>query len=99
MKKTRIESYYELFFRWQRSGLSKAAFADREGIPKVSFYYWAKKFETTKTDSQDSKSGFSRIELAETTSQVAVARINYPSGISVELFGSVDTDRIKALLF
>ncbi|MDO8965066.1 hypothetical protein [Algoriphagus sp.] len=98
MKKTSIETYYELFYRWQRSGLSKSAFAHREGISKVSFYYWAKKFET-KTDSPGSQAGFSRIELAESTSQVAVARINYPNGISVELFGSVDPERIKALLF
>jgi transposase len=98
MKKTSIETYYELFYRWQRSGLSKAAFADREGISKVSFYSWCKKFET-KTDSQDASTGFSRIELADGTLQVAVARINYPSGISVELFGPLDPDRIKALLF
>ncbi|SDA89050.1 hypothetical protein SAMN03080617_03140, partial [Algoriphagus alkaliphilus] len=43
MKKTSIETYYELFYRWQRSGLSKAAFADREGISKVSFYSLCKK--------------------------------------------------------
>jgi len=98
MKKTSIEIYYELFYRWQLSGLSKAAFADREGISKVSFYSWCKKFET-KTDSQDASAGFTRIELAESPSQLAVARISYPSGISVELFGSVDTDWIKALIF
>jgi transposase len=98
MKKRSIETYYELFYRWQRSGLSKAAFADREGISKVSFYSWCKKFET-KTDSQDAPTGFTRIELAEATSQLAVARINYPSGISVELFGPLDPDRIKALIF
>jgi hypothetical protein len=98
MKKRSIETYYELFYRWQRSGLSKAAFADREGISKVSFYSWCKKFET-KTDSGDGTTGFTRIELAESPSQLAVARINYPSGISVELFGSVDTDWIKDLLF
>jgi hypothetical protein len=98
MKKTSIETYYELFYRWQRSGWSKAAFADREGISKVSFYYWTKKFET-KADSAESQSGFSGIELAEATAQVAMAKINYPSGISLELFGPLDPDRIKALLF
>lgn len=97
MKKRSIETYYELFYRWQRSGLSKAAFADREGISKVSFYSWCEKFET-KTDSQEGSTGFTRIELAEATSQVAVARINYPSGVSVELFGSLDPNKIKALL-
>ena len=98
MKKTSIETYYELFYRWQRSGLSKSAFADSEGISRVSFYSWCKKFET-KTDSQDASTGFTRIELAESTSQVAVAKISYPSGVSVELFGSLDPDRIKALVF
>lgn len=97
MKKTSIETYYELFYRWQLSGLSKAAFADREGISKVSFYSWCKKFET-RTDSQDATAGFTRIELAESASQVAVAKISYPSGVSVELFGHFDSDRIKALL-
>jgi transposase len=98
MKKASIETYYELFYRWQRSGLSKAAFADSEGISKVSFYSWCKKFET-KSDSQDASTGFTRIELAEATSHIAVAKINYPSGISLELFGPLDPDRIKALLF
>ncbi|SDA77648.1 IS66 C-terminal element [Algoriphagus alkaliphilus] len=70
MKKTSIETYYELFYRWQRSGLSKAAFADREGISKVSFYSWCKKFET-KTDSPGFQAGFSRIELAEATEMTA----------------------------
>jgi hypothetical protein len=97
MKKTSIETYYELFYRWQRSGLSKAAFADREGISKVSFYSWCKKFGT-KTDSLNASAGFTRIELAEAPSQLAVARITYPSGISVELFGSVDPDWIKSLV-
>lgn len=97
MKKRSIETYYELFYRWQRSGLSKAAFADREGISKVSFYSWCKKFET-KTDSQDASTGFTRIELAESASPAAVAKISYPSGVSVELFGSFDPDWIKALV-
>lgn len=97
MKKTSIETYYELFYRWQRSGLSKAAFADREGISRVSFYSWCKKFDA-KADSQDSQTGFSRIELAESTCQDVVARITYPSGICLELFGSLDPDWIKALV-
>lgn len=98
MKKRSIETYYELFYRWQRSGLSKAAFADREGISRVSFYSWCKKFDA-KADFQDTLTGFSRIELVESPSQDVVARITYPSGNSVELFGSVDGERIKALIF
>jgi transposase len=98
MKNTNIEIYYELFYRWQHSGLSKAAFAHKEGISKMTFYHWCKKFER-KTEAQDSQPGFSRIELADATSQDLVARINFPNGISLDLFGSFDAQEIKILLF
>jgi hypothetical protein len=97
MEKTISDTYHELFISWQRSGLSKAAFACREGISKASFYYWSRKFENG-LPSGIPQAGFSRIEVADLLRR-RVARINYPSGISVELFGSVDADRIKALVF
>ena len=97
MKKISNEVYYDLFGKWQGSGLSKAAFTAREGIPKVSFYYWCKKSES-KPDLPELRSGFTRIGLPA-TSPSAVAKISYPSGVSLELFGQLDTDAIKALLF
>lgn len=98
MKKTSSEVYYDLFCKWQGSGMSKAAFADREGIPKVSFYYWCKKFDL-KPDTKERRTDFTRIDFSQTASSSAVARVNYPNGVSVELFGFLDTDRIKALVF
>ena len=92
------DTYQELFISWQRSGLSKAAFACREGISKAGFYYWSRKFENG-PPSGNSPAGFSRIEVSGPILPTAVARISYPSGISVELFGLVDADRIKALVF
>jgi len=74
-EKTGIETYYELFYGWQRSGMRKAVFAHREGTLKVSSYFWFKKFEA-KTDVQDAATGFTKIELAEATSQIAVAKIS-----------------------
>ena len=97
MKNTNIEIYYELFYRWQHSGLSKAAFAHKEGISKMSFYHWCKKFEC-KHDPEVFQTGFSRIELAEATGQDIVARINFPNGISFDLFGPFDAQQIKVLL-
>ena len=97
MEKISNEVYYDLFCRWQGSGLNKAAFAAREGIPKVSFYYWCKKFES-KPDLPELRSGFTRIGLPA-TSPSAVAKISYPSGVSLELFGQLDANTIKALLF
>jgi hypothetical protein len=64
----------------------------------MTFYHWCKKFEG-KREAQDSQSGFSRIELADATSQDLVARINFPNGISLDLFGSFDAQEIKILLF
>ncbi len=98
MEKTINDTYQELFVNWQQSGLSKASFCQREGISKASFYYWSKKFATD-LPAGNCPAGFSRIEVAEATFQLAVAKINYPSGISVELFGPLDPARIKALLF
>ena len=97
MEKTINDTYRELFTNWQQSGLSKASFCHREGISKASFYYWSKKFAAD-FPASNSSVGFSRIEVADPVLPAPVARITYPSGISVELFGSVDTDRIKALL-
>jgi hypothetical protein len=98
MKKISNEVYYDLFGKWQGSGLSKAVFAAREGVPKVSFYYWCKKFDS-KPEPLEHRSGFTRIGLSPATSPSAVAMISYPSGVSLELFGQLDTDAIKALLF
>jgi len=63
----------------------------------MTFYHGCKKFEC-KPEAQDSQPGFSRIELADATSQDLVARINFPNGISLDLFGSFDAQEIKILL-
>ena len=97
MEKTINDTYRELFTNWQQSGLSKASFCHREGISKASFYYWSKKFATD-LPASNSPVGFSRIEVADPVLPTPLARITYPSGISVELFGPLDPDRIKALL-
>jgi len=97
MKKTSSEAYHDLFCKWQGSGMSKAAFADREGIPKVSFYYWCKKFDL-KPDTMERRTDFTRIDLSQTASSSAVAKINYPNGVCVELFGAMDAVTVRELV-
>lgn len=96
MKKTSNEAYYSLFCTWQESGQSKACFAAAAGIPKQTFYYWCKKFDTDSATSA-SPSPFSIIPTAHITAS-PVARISYPSGISVELFGVVDVVTVRELV-
>jgi hypothetical protein len=96
MKKTSNDEYYSLFFKWQESGQSKAAFATSAGIPKQTFYYWCKKFDTD-TVRTASHSPFSIIPTDHIPAS-PVARISYPSGICVELFGSVDVVTVRELV-
>lgn len=96
MKKTTNEGYYSLYCKWQESGQSKAAFAETAGIPKQTFYYWCKKFDSDSV-TKASPSPFSIIPTDHITSS-PVARISYPSGICVELFGVVDVVTVRELV-
>lgn len=96
MKKTTNEEYYSLFCKWQESGQSKATFAASEGISKATFYYWCKKFDVDSV-SPSSSAPFSIIPMDHITAS-PVARISYPSGICVELFGAVDMVTLRELV-
>jgi hypothetical protein len=78
--------------------MSKAAFAASEGISKISFYYWFKKFGGEPL-SAERDSGFSRLSVSGDDFPQVSARINYPNGLIVKLFGSADVERIQALVF
>lgn len=97
MKKISNEAYYSLFCKWRESGQSKAAFALSEGIARPTFYYWCKKFDT-EASPVASPSRFSLITVDSPGSANPVARIRYPSGICVELFGSLDAATVRELV-
>jgi hypothetical protein len=96
MKNVSNEEYYSLFCKWRESGQSKASFAATAGIPKQTFYYWCKKFDTDSVTSA-SLSPFSIIPMDQITAS-PVVRISYPSGILVELFGAVDLSIVRELV-
>lgn len=78
---------YGLYRSWQDSGNSRAEFARENGLVLSSFYYWTKKFSRTGKEEAGPLAGFRQIEVAPSPGQGAAARISYPSGITVELFG------------
>ena len=96
MKKTSNEAYYSLYCKWQESGKTKATFAASVGIPKATFYYWCRKFDTD-TVPTSFPSPFSIIPMDHPRAS-PVARISYPSGICVELFGAVDVVTVRELV-
>ncbi|WP_373497423.1 IS66 family insertion sequence element accessory protein TnpA [Aquiflexum sp.] len=97
MKKINNDEYYDLVCRWQVSGKSKAAFAEEEGISRTAFYYWCKKF-SVKQSSTTHQSSFSLVSPHIGFQLDPVIKINFPSGISIEFFGKVDSDTVKKLL-
>ncbi len=83
---------------WLSSGKSKSEFADSVGLVRTTFYYWAKKFSV---DEQASSAG-GGFQLLDTGSAVSRGRvsahIHYPSGVSLELYGGVSAEYLRALL-
>jgi hypothetical protein len=96
MKKISNDDYYSLFCRWQASGMSKASFAEGEGVSRTAFYYWCKKFGL-EGSSPAGRSSFSVITPDLGFQREPVVRINFPSGVSIELFGKLEIESIKKL--
>ncbi|MFC4875093.1 IS66 family insertion sequence element accessory protein TnpA, partial [Negadavirga shengliensis] len=97
MKKISNDEYYNLFCRWRASGISKASFAEGEGISRTVFYYWCRKFGMEQSSPTDQPS-FSLITPDVGFHKEPVVRISYPSGVSIEFFGKVEIDSVKKLL-
>ena len=98
MKKTSNQDFIELYRTWKVSCMSKAAFAAANNVSKASFYYWTNKFLREESNSGTSAS-FSLIASPEVNLHGPAARINYPSGVSIDIFGRLDAEMVKSLLF
>ena len=79
--------------RWQRSGLSKAAFCQREGIPQWKFYYWFKR--QCEENTSEGTGGFIKVEPKNTTTNI---QLRFPNGMEVELAPDFDERTVKRLL-
>jgi transcriptional accessory protein Tex/SPT6 len=97
MRTTTEQEMYGLYRSWKDSGKTRAEFAKENGLVPATFYYWAKKFSRTGKEEALPVAGFRRLDVAIPSGQGAVARISYPSGITVELFGSPDPNLIRSL--
>lgn len=78
---------YSLYQSWQNTGKTRAEFAKDKGLVLSTFYYWTKKFSRNGKEEAAPVGGFEQIDVAP--SPGASARISYPSGITMELFGII----------
>ncbi len=88
-----------LYDEWIGSGKSQAEFAGYKGIVRTTFYYWTKKFRRQETHCSN-ENGFSLLSVQSGLREPAVhaiARINYPSGVSLDLYEGVGADFVREL--
>jgi transposase-like protein len=100
MKRQDEKQMRRLYLQWLESGQSKTAFAKAQGIVPTAFYYWIKKFQEQLASPAASSTGFSLVSVGETPllpSSQPTARICYPSGVWVELYGKLDATLLKSL--
>jgi len=100
MKRQEEKEMKKLYLEWKDSGMSKSAFAVEKEILRTTFYYWCMRFG--KQDNRPRGAGeFSLLELPTSGAPASggvVARISYPSGVSLELFGTVSADLVRELV-
>ena len=75
-------NYKEFLDRFEISGLSQRAFAEREGISSSMVSYYVRKARAT----SQSGSGFAQIKVVPSKPVSPNLKIKYPSGVELEIY-------------
>lgn len=99
MKQQDSKKMRAIYEQWLISGESKSIFSNKYGLRLSTFNYWIKKFQTMNESARHNSKGFSQLAVQGITvgSSQAVAIINFPSGIKVELCFPVSALYLKEL--
>lgn len=100
MKRHDQQEMRRLSKEWLASGKSKTVFASEQGIVATTFYYWAKKFGQEQPVTSPEPSGFRLLDVRDHSGwshTPPTARLTYPSGEWVDLYGSLDVGLLRAL--
>ncbi len=98
---SRTERMYALVGRWQKSGLSKKAFSQKEGITYESFRYWVKKHskESSITREGYNTPGFVPLQVKPSMDIIpSNIEITYPNGIKVNCPSTIGLGPLKMLI-
>ncbi|CAN5888736.1 hypothetical protein BH24BAC1_BH24BAC1_39760 [soil metagenome] len=103
MKQHDIKKMHRLYEQWQSCGLSNAAFCRQQGIRNSTFHYWVKKFGQAGVPTLENpqRKGFFHLPVQPVIAaqhQQALAVINFPSGIRLELFCPLEAPFLKDLV-
>ncbi len=100
MKRHHEQEMRKLYEEWLASGKSKADFASEQNIVPTTFYYWARKLGQEQPVSLPTPSGFRLLDVpcsSGLSHTSPTARVIYPSGVWVDLYGSLDAGLLRAL--
>jgi transposase-like protein len=100
MKRHSEQEMHRLYEQWLASGKSKADFASAHNIVPTTFYYWARKLGQQQPVQPPAPGGFRLLDVPGSSglSQTpATARLTYPSGVWVDLYGPLDAALLRAL--
>lgn len=102
MKRHNQREMRQLYNRWLESGQGKSVFATEHGIIRTTFYYWVKKFQRQDLipSTSERARGFSLLSVQDNSifsNRQAAVRVNFPSGITLDLYGTVEACFLKAL--
>jgi hypothetical protein len=102
MKRHDADQMRSLYQQWLDSGQSKTRFAHTQGLIPTVFYYWVKKFQRQQPGPSfpSGLPGFRQLTLDQDLVKPAhqpLARICYPSGLSIELYQMPDAALLKSL--
>ena len=90
----------QLFARFDRSGLSAAAFCAREGVPLPSFYAWRRRLHTATVQQGTRNAGpsadphFIPVRLFAPTP----VEVHLPGGATLRLAPGCDLDFVRSLI-
>ena len=99
MKRHDEQEMRKLYLNWLDSGKSKAAFATEQQMVAATFYYWINKFQRQDLLSPTAR-GFSLLPVGNHSGlapREVLLRINYPSGITIEVYDVVDPGFLRTL--
>jgi hypothetical protein len=87
-----MEGHYHC---WKKSGISKKAYCDQQGLGYPTFLYWVAKINPA----ADSPGSFSELALpTNSLPSAAGIEIAYPNGTKIRLQGDFTAAFIKSLL-
>jgi transposase-like protein len=100
MKRHSEQEMRRLYGQWLASGKSKADFASEQNIVPTTFYYWARKLGQQQPAPPPATGGFRLLDVPGSSGlshTPPAARLTYPSGVWVDLYGPLDAGLLRAL--